>query len=80
VHGDVKHKNILLFESNEQGRLVAKISDFGSSGVDTSNEPPRGFSDDWVPPEYSMYSEKLGETLRDIYSFGLVCGYIATNG
>lgn len=80
VHGDIKPDNILLFECEERQRLIAKIGDFGGSGVDISNDWPRGATEKWAPPEYCAYTKKLGDIPRDIYSFGLVCGYLVTNG
>jgi serine/threonine protein kinase len=80
VHGDIKPANILLFCDANAGRLVAKLGDFGSCGVDSSNDIPRGATAAWAPPEYDSFNLKVGEKTRDIYSFGLVCAYIAGNG
>ena len=33
IHGDIKPQNILLFESNIQAGVVAKVGDFGSCDV-----------------------------------------------
>lgn len=77
VHGDIKPENVLLFESK---RLVAKLADFGSCGIDVSKDPPRGGTEAWAPPEFSHFYRSVGEISSDIYSFGLVCGYLASNG
>jgi serine/threonine protein kinase len=77
VHGDIKPENILLFEGE---RLIAKLADFGSCGVDISKDPPRGGTEAWAPPEFSQFYRNVGEILSDVYSFGLVCGYLASNG
>jgi serine/threonine protein kinase len=70
VHGDIKPENILVFEGE---RLIAKIGDFGSCGVDVSMDPPRGGTELWSPPEYSRFNREIGEISHDIYAFGLVC-------
>jgi serine/threonine protein kinase len=85
-HGDIKPENILLFRSNESDRLLAKIGDFGSTGAESSNDAPRWPTEDWAPPEWfdeelsDGISESVGRVVRDVYSFGLVCGYLASNG
>ena len=77
VHGDIKPENILLFQTE---RLIAKIADFGSCGIDISRDPPRGGTEAWAPPEFSNFRRNVGEISRDVYSFGLTCGYLATDG
>jgi len=42
VHGDVKSENILVFWSAENGRMVGKIGDFGSSVLDFREDEHRG--------------------------------------
>src|SRR5277367_3044593 len=39
VHGDIKPENVLIF-STDQGEETLKLGDFGSVGVDISNDPP----------------------------------------
>jgi serine/threonine protein kinase len=85
-HGDIKPENILLFESKQKSRLVAKIGDFGSTGAESSNDAPRWPTEEWAPPEYfdrelvENVDQDIARTTRDVYSFGLVCGYLASNG
>ena len=93
VHGDVNPANILLFHSNAPdakcpscdeihgfGWLRAKVSDFGFSGIDVSHDPPRGDSILWAAPESKDLSVRITSPSRDIYSYGLVCGYLMMGG
>ena len=81
IHGDVKPHNILIFPGQHQ-QFIAKVSDFGFSGADVSaeNHVPRGHTIDWMAPERGSSSTDHSEPTIDIYSYGLVCGYLATNG
>jgi serine/threonine protein kinase len=86
VHGDVKDTNILLFEeATDCGkRLVAKIADFGSAGIDTVREDIRGKSPYWAAPEVlerpKGWSGLRRTVAADVYSFGLLAATIALNG
>jgi serine/threonine protein kinase len=86
THGDVKDTNVLLFQETVDGRdkIVAKIADFGASGIETSREDIRGLSFDWAAPEMlNRPSGWLGlrrTPAADIYSFGLLAATIALNG
>jgi serine/threonine protein kinase len=86
VHGDVKDENILLFQEAVDGttRIVAKVADFGTAGIDTMREDIRGLSRYWAAPEV-MERPPGWEGLRrtpaaDIYSFGILAATIALNG
>ena len=78
VHGDVKPENILIFK-NREGRLIAKLADFGCSVLGTSRDQlvrlPK--SEPWFAPEYHHRDFKLHMAQRmDIYSFGMLCLWI----
>lgn len=71
VHGDLKPENVLVFD---QGGLVAKLSDFGMSLLDTyCGETLRG-TPGWQAPEvHSVVSVHPPNYLKaDNYTFGLV--------
>jgi serine/threonine protein kinase len=79
IHGDLKPRNILLFETTRECCLAAKICDFGSIGVDISEDHrPRGWTKDWLPPEFDPFED--AKKTWDVYSFGLICRYLATDG
>jgi serine/threonine protein kinase len=86
IHGDVKDQNILLVKElyDGQTRLVAKISDFGASGIESSREDIRGMSEYWAAPEVLERPQGwkgLRQTsAADIYSFGLLAATIALGG
>ncbi|KAH0538920.1 hypothetical protein FGG08_004511 [Glutinoglossum americanum] len=82
VHGDIKPQNILLFPSLLDGTFIAKICDFGASemtGHQTSAPPgfTRAFTPGWAAPEVSYHT--IQTVAEDVFSFGLVCAYIATS-
>ena len=81
VHGDVKPENILIFK-NSEGRLIAKLADFGCSVLGTSRDQlvrlPK--SEPWFAPEYHHRDFKLYMARRmDIYSFGMLCLWILSS-
>jgi len=86
IHGDVKDQNILLVRElyDGQTRLVAKIGDFGASGIESSREDIRGMSEYWAAPEVLERPQGwkgLRQTsAADIYSFGLLAATIALGG
>ena len=74
IHGDLKFQNILVFDLGD-GRVRAKLSDFGSSVIKNKNDrvvtlttgtPP------WTSPEHNepVQSSLLCNT--DTYSYGLL--------
>lgn len=75
VHRDLKSPNILLTINPEDGRLRAKVADFGlSRSLDFSRELDgamlEGNNPVWLAPEILLqqnYNEKV-----DVYSFGLI--------
>ncbi|KAK3319513.1 hypothetical protein B0T19DRAFT_268611 [Cercophora scortea] len=91
THGDVKPNNVLVFrETDSEGAVTAKISDFGCSvirrhGSDDSDSADMvelsGFSPPWDAPEAAggrMRAALLHKT--DIYSFGLVYWWARRGG
>jgi serine/threonine protein kinase len=75
IHGDIKSKNVLIFE-NDSSRYVAKVADFGYSTWFTSDDEfvkmPR--SQYWVTPEWHRRGFKTADAMKmDIYSFGMLC-------
>ena len=75
IHGDVKPENALIFFQND-GRLVAKVTDFGYSTLfaterDLVRMPDSGI---WTAPE-RHHREFFPEKARklDVYSFGMLC-------
>lgn len=76
VHGDLKPENILIFR--EQGRLVAKLADFGLSVkgfAGTQKRTKLGGTPGWQAPEVEQGQALLPQELMraDNYSFGLLC-------
>ena len=65
VHGDVKPDNILIFK-NREGRLIAKLADFGCSVLGTSRDElvrlPK--SEPWFAPEYHNRGFELHKAQR----------------
>ncbi|KAF7536185.1 hypothetical protein G7054_g4735 [Neopestalotiopsis clavispora] len=88
THSDVKPENILIFTDKSPGdqEFVAKISDFGAAGIQATNDHPRALTPYWTAPEALKHCSVEGikrdvyEKTRDIYSFGLVVGYILLQG
>jgi serine/threonine protein kinase len=87
----VKPGNILLFLDDATDRgLVAKVSDFGLSGIISSDDKTRGGTSYWNAPEIISRGQSLrGETINgedftdpadfysDVYCFGLVAMFVA---
>lgn len=74
AHGDVKPENVLIFQSDGEERLIAKLGDFGFS-FETNPEVriAVGGTRRWIAPE--LYDEFVsGNMFRktDIYSYGLL--------
>ncbi|KAI9764155.1 MAG: hypothetical protein M1840_008637 [Geoglossum simile] len=75
VHGDVKLENILIF-SGADGRLIAKIADFGFAEVDLDGSEPdvlfgRGTLP-WKAPEAGRKLSWSDLFLMDVYSYGFL--------
>jgi serine/threonine protein kinase len=77
IHGDVKPKNVLIFE-NDSGGYVAKVADFGYSTrfVDKDEAIQMPGSRYWVAPEWhhrNYRTNVMGAMKMDAYSFGMLC-------
>lgn len=82
IHGDLKPDNILIF-SNELNGYVAKVIDFGYSGLSLERVEDSKFqlpiSRPWNAPEVTEWSSAfiLDDARKaDIYSFGLICLWV----
>lgn len=89
IHADIKPGNILLFPKAGTDKLIAKIADFGFSGIITSDDNARGGTAYWNAPEIINIGHFSGlggykvdptHSYRDVYSFGLVSMLIALDG
>ncbi|KAI4158528.1 MAG: hypothetical protein L6R39_000506 [Caloplaca ligustica] len=87
VHGDIKPQNILIFQQQPEGPLIAKISDFGGCFVTEELErtdPEIGAltynlagTEYWNAPEAASRDDPdFGRETRDYYGLGLVAWYI----
>lgn len=88
-HGDVKTQNALVFVEN--GRLVAKVSDFGQSIVTAQDDPsanvakPRGTPLLSAPEIRNSSSLDVSFSIQDaimtdVFSFGLLVWEVLSNG
>ena len=75
IHGDIKPENILIYSEND-GRYLAKVIDFGYSTLSKTDTDPviMPSSGLWTAPE-RHHRQILRENARkmDAYSFGLLC-------
>ena len=75
IHGDIKPENILIYSEND-GRYVAKVIDFGYSTLSKTDSDPikMPYSELWTAPE-RHHREILPIQARkmDAYSFGILC-------
>jgi serine/threonine protein kinase len=83
VHNDVKCGNVLLFSASQStDRIVAKISDFGSSIPlpSKSSVYREGATAIYAPPEacYPNSTTTVVHRSRDLFSFGLAILHIIT--
>jgi serine/threonine protein kinase len=76
VHGDVKPKNVLIFE-NGAGSYTAKVADFGfsthfHSELEDLIQMPESIP--WTAPEYHRrrFTSQSAQAM-DMYSFGMLC-------
>ncbi|KAL8645532.1 MAG: hypothetical protein Q9226_007257 [Calogaya cf. arnoldii] len=84
VHGDIKPQNILIFRQQQDGPIIAKISDFGGCLVPEEQERGLGASiynlagtEYWNAPEAATRNHPdFGLQTRDHYALGLVAFYI----
>ncbi|KAI4274255.1 MAG: hypothetical protein L6R38_006149 [Xanthoria sp. 2 TBL-2021] len=84
IHGDIKPQNILIFRRQQEGPIIAKISDFGGCLVPEEQERELGVSnynlagtEYWNAPEAATKDHPdFGLQTRDHYGLGLVAFYI----
>lgn len=78
IHGDIKPENILISSEND-GRYVAKVTDFGYSTLFTTDNDPITMPNSglWTAPEWH-HREILPSQARkmDAYSFGMLCLWV----
>jgi serine/threonine protein kinase len=75
VHGDLKSENVLIFKDLEEGRMVAKLADFGSSVVDYDVGDEMflpAYTIPWNAPEYQRRIPGDHLQFADVYSFGML--------
>ena len=88
VHGDLKGDNVLLFlDSENNGELVAKVTDFGFSVTGASIKEGRGAggTPHFMAPECTIpapdeMKRHKDEPTKDNYSFGLFVWQVAKDG
>lgn len=83
VYGDIKPDNVLIFESQDAGRMVAKLSDFGFCQPAENYSFEAGGTPYWNAPEClagapSTLKQYVKSNKRDIYAFGLLACYLLT--
>lgn len=76
VHGDIKPKNVLVFEENN--KPTVKLADFGFSAFASSKNLTLGGTVPWMAPEVqSQRSHTLSQAKKtDMFSFGLLVLWI----
>ncbi|GIL57618.1 hypothetical protein Vafri_12682 [Volvox africanus] len=75
VHGDLKPANVLLMMDPSSGKLIAKVADFGLSGL-SGQLGSNGGADTcgtvaYSAPERLAEEEGAAEQAADVYSFGI---------
>jgi serine/threonine protein kinase len=78
IHRDLKSLNFLLKKDTESGRVLVKISDFGTStAADREYMTAGAGTYHWMAPEV-IRGEQHYSTTADIYSFGVILWEIST--
>ncbi|KAL8688110.1 MAG: hypothetical protein Q9224_004970 [Gallowayella concinna] len=78
VHGDIKPKNVLLFQDDAEN-MIAKMADFGYSAIfaDRENRINIPESRPWQAPEHHHRGLLFSEAQKmDIFGLGMVCLWI----
>jgi serine/threonine protein kinase len=83
IYGDIKPENVLIFDSQDQKRIVAKLSDFGFCQPRHDYEWEAGGTPYWNAPECLRSAPQdlrhfAKSNLRDIYTFGLLSIFLLT--
>ncbi|EFA78013.1 leucine-rich repeat-containing protein [Heterostelium album PN500] len=76
LHRDLKSPNILMTTDKEKGRILAKVADFGLSGLQHTIIERCVVNPVWLAPEIMSGGEAT--TKSDIYSFGVILWEILT--
>jgi len=76
IHRDLKTPNIMM--SGKKGRLTAKVTDFGLSGLSTVMSGRAVANPVWLAPEVLRNIDPADPTKIDVYSFGVILYEIAT--
>eukprot|EP00026_Physarum_polycephalum_P000022 Phypoly_transcript_00022.p1 GENE.Phypoly_transcript_00022~~Phypoly_transcript_00022.p1 ORF type:complete len:3281 (-),score=556.54 Phypoly_transcript_00022:159-8669(-) len=76
IHRDLKTPNVLLAATHASAPVVAKVADFGLSGLENTIADRVVENPVWLAPEIMM---RLGFTMQtDIYSYGVILWEIVT--
>lgn len=77
MHGDIKPQNVLIFP-NPDGTVSAKISDLGYVAIGSDNDLTRlPRSRPWTDPDWNRREITIQNAKKmDVYSFGMICGWI----
>lgn len=84
IHGDLRHENVLVFETHEkQAPYTAKLADFGGSMMDIAEEKscsPKLGTWPYNPPEPVHNLSIDGSKQSDVYCFGLLVWRVMIDG
>eukprot|EP01117_Protostelium_nocturnum_P003899 TRINITY_DN15162_c0_g1_i1.p1 TRINITY_DN15162_c0_g1~~TRINITY_DN15162_c0_g1_i1.p1 ORF type:complete len:310 (+),score=81.70 TRINITY_DN15162_c0_g1_i1:649-1578(+) len=76
IHRDLSARNILVVESGK--RYIAKISDFGQSKESEYYYGGKNLAIKWSSPETIKFNKSSSKS--DVWSFGITCWEIMSNG
>jgi len=80
THGDLKLENVIAV-LREDGSVVAKLVDFGSSLIgDSENASLPGGTPPWNAPEWQKYMAPSFQRKTDVYSLGLLVWRLMLDG
>ncbi|PVI08328.1 kinase-like protein [Periconia macrospinosa] len=80
VHGDVKPRNVIIFESDQ--RYIAKVNDFGFATMFLDERDAKAMprSPIWSAPEWHDRSFLLDAAKKmDVFSFGMLCLWLLSD-
>ena len=81
VHEDLKFPNVLVFSSNDERPVIAKLSGFSSALLDTRAMTSLSFaSRPWNAPEWDTASPRNLLIKSDVYTFDLLTWRVMING
>ncbi|KAJ6258751.1 hypothetical protein Dda_6804 [Drechslerella dactyloides] len=80
IHGDVKPKNTLVFDSNDEIGVTVKVTDFGYSTMYSGDRDIKvPMSVPWDPPDFKRMKRIFKPPVAkgmDVYSFGVLCLWV----